>query len=150
MKNKLGIHIIIGRDRIFSPEELICMMRSSLEWQEHNGPMIAVVDEPFYDLLYRNQLEDLYQDIIPIPEEVETEEQVRSYVKGMFADDVFFIGIDEIAIAEEGGKTRSEKINQKQKDFVDLQLELLPEVYQKIWHNTRLQELFMQGQLQQT
>jgi hypothetical protein len=150
MKNKLGIHIIIGRDRIFSPEELICMMRSSLEWQEYNGPMIAVVDEPFYDLLYRNQLEDLYQDIIPIPEEAETEEQVRSYVKGMFADDVFFIGIDEIAIAEEEGKTRSEKINQKQKDFVDLQLELLPEVYQKIWHNTRLQELFMQGQLQQT
>ena len=117
-------------------EQLICMLRSSLLWQEYNGPMVIFVDEPFYEFLYENNLEELYQDIIAIDPLLTNYEEVVNRIKSNVPiEGVDIIGFYDIAIEGGKGKTFSIREEMEQKDFVDLQLELLPNEYKKLCLN---------------
>jgi hypothetical protein len=49
---------------------------------------------------------------------------------------LFFVGLYEVSVEGEPGKTFSLREEMEQKDFVDLQVELLPEEYKKfIWQH---------------
>jgi hypothetical protein len=114
--------------------QAISMLRSSLLWQEYNGPMVIFVDEPFYEFLYSNNLEELYQDIIAIDPSLTTYKQVSDRIKSNVPiEGVDIIGFYDIAIEGGEGKTFSIREEMEQKDFVDLQLELLPNEYKKLW-----------------
>ena len=115
-------------------KQTISMLRSSLLWQEYNGPMVIFVDEPFYEFLYSNNLEELYQDIIAIDPSLTTYKQVSDRIKSNVPiEGVDIIGFYDIAIEGGEGKTFSIREDMEQKDFVDLQLELLPNEYKKLW-----------------
>jgi hypothetical protein len=95
------------------------------------------VDEPFYEWVYENDLEHCYQDIIPIDGDMETEQDVINRIK-MNApyENIFIINLDDFSLPEGDGKVFSVRDNMEQKDFVDLQVELLPEEYKKsIWQH---------------
>jgi len=127
--------------------QAISMLRSSLLWQEYNGPMVIFVDEPFYEFLYSNNLEELYQDIIAIDPSLTTYKQVSDRIKSNVPiEGVDIIDFYDIAIEGGEGKTFSIRAEMEQKDFVDLQVELLPEEYKKlIWqqllHNPQTKSL---------
>jgi len=154
MNNKLGVHIgsFAGLNKRFlSEEELVSMIRSSIEWQEHNGPMVIIVDEPFYDMIFRMGLEELYQDLIPFLEVPQSQLEALVMAKSMMPPEVYFLELDQVVsehIPNEGtlqdGKVLSLKSQWGEENFVDLQLELLPEFYKQLWLTTVCQELFMQ------
>ena len=134
VKNRLGVHIGMEYMMPLTREQLICMLRSSLLWQEYNGPMVIFVDEPFYEFLYENNLEELYQDIIAIDPLLTNYEEVVNRIKSNVPiDGVDIISMYDIAIEGGQGKTFSIREEMEQKDFVDLQLELLPNEYKKLW-----------------
>ena len=134
VKNRLGIHIGMEYMMPLTKRQTISMLRSSLLWQEYNGPMVIFVDEPFYEFLYSNNLEELYQDIIAIDPSLTTYKQVSDRIKSNVPiEGVDIIGFYDIAIEGGEGKTFSIREDMEQKDFVDLQLELLPNEYKKLW-----------------
>lgn len=59
----IGFHVL--KNVVLSPENVLSIMASSLQWQQDMGPMVCVCDEDFYTFLFNNDLEDLYQDISP-------------------------------------------------------------------------------------
>ena len=145
VKNRLGVHIGMEYMMPLTREQLICMLRSSLLWQEYNGPMVIFVDEPFYEFLYENNLEELYQDIIAIDPLLTNYEEVVNRIKSNVPiDGVDIISMHDIAIEGGEGKTFSIREEMEQKDFVDLQLELLPNEYKKLCLNTQLPALYSQ------
>jgi hypothetical protein len=147
VKNRLGIHIGMEYMMPLTKRQAISMLRSSLLWQEYNGPMVIFVDEPFYEFLYSNNLEELYQDIIAIDPSLTTYKQVSDRIKSNVPiEGVDIIDFYDIAIEGGEGKTFSIRAEMEQKDFVDLQVELLPEEYKKlIWqqllHNPQTKSL---------
>jgi len=160
MNNKLGVHVgsFAGLSKRFlSEEELISMIRSSVEWQEHNGPMVIIVDEPFYDMIFRMGLEELYQDLIPFQEAPQSQLEALVMAKSMMPPEVYFLELDQIVSRHipnggtlQDGEVLSLKSQWGEKNFVDLQLELLPEFYKQLWLTTMFQELFMQKLLPPT
>jgi len=130
MNTRLGVHVAT-KDKIPQNDfEKRCLIASCLTWQEYNGPIVIVLDEAFYIWLHYSGLEVLYQDIIPIDIEYQTEEDVRAHFKEHIPYDLFFVGLNEVSDPNGGGKTYFIK---GKKDFVDLQVELLPEEYKKLW-----------------
>lgn len=120
--------------------QMVAMMRSSLLWQEYNGPIIIFVDEPFYNWMYENNMEYLYQDIIPIDSGMDKEAVVERIINNAAYDSIFVINLDDFSERSGNGEVFSVRDRIEQKDFVDLQVELLPEEYKKLtWHNTQLQ-----------
>jgi hypothetical protein len=135
MNTKLGIHVGI-KDKIpQTDEQKIAYLSSIYAWQEWNGPLIIACDEDFYMWLYNFGVEFFYQDIIPLTEEYRTEEDVKAHFKKHTPYELYFVGLDERAVMDGDGKVIDLKECYEQKDFVDLQVELLPEEYKKIWHN---------------
>jgi hypothetical protein len=134
MKTHLGIHIGM-KDKIpATDEQYIAMIRSSALWQEHNGPIVIFVDELFYEWMYEKDLEQCYQDIIPIDGDIETEEGVINRIKTNAPyESIFIINLDDFALPGGDGKVFSVRKEMEQKDFVDLQVELLPDEYKKLW-----------------
>lgn len=137
MNVRLGLHIGTQDKIPQTEEETLALLRSSLTWQEYNGPMIIAVDEAFYLWLNHNQLEFLYQDIIPLNIEYKGEKDVKEHFKAHVPYELYFVGLDEISVIDEPGKTYSLKESFEQKDFVDLHLELLPNEYKKLWQQVR-------------
>jgi hypothetical protein len=129
----LGIHVGTQEKIPQTEQEKIALIRSSLLWQEYNGPMIIALDEAFYIWLHHNGLEGLYQDIIPLSIEYEDEEDIRKHFEAHVPYELYFVGMDELSMPNEQGKTFSIREEMEQKDFVDLQLELLPNEYKKLW-----------------
>jgi len=132
----LGVHVGT-KDKVPQTDaELVAFVRSIITWQEYNGPMIIAVDEFFYLWLEQLQLELLYQDVIPLNMEYDGEEDVREHFVKHVPYELFFVGLDEVSVEGEPGKTFSLRGEMEQKDFVDLQVELLPEEYKKfIWQH---------------
>jgi hypothetical protein len=68
---KLGIHTYsfapFTRFELGEREKLV-MAASAIQWQKHNGPIALVCDEPFFDFVTREGLDELYVDIQPLPE----------------------------------------------------------------------------------
>jgi hypothetical protein len=140
MNTNLGIHIAMESDIPASIGQMVAMMRSSLLWQEYNGPIIIFVDEPFYNWMYENNMEYLYQDIIPIDSGMDKEAVVERIINNAAYDSIFVINLDDFSERSGNGEVFSVRDRIEQKDFVDLQVELLPEEYKKLtWHNTQLQ-----------
>jgi hypothetical protein len=92
-------------------------------------------------------LEELYQDIIAIDPLLTNYEEVVNRIKSNVPiDGVDIISMYDIAIEGGEGKTLYIREEMEQKDFVDLQVELLPEEYKKlIWqqllHNPQTKSL---------
>jgi len=133
MKTKLGIHIGMKENLPLSDGEWLAMMRSAILWQEYNGPIIIFVDEPFYNWMYENDMEQLYQDIIPIDDGMQRAEVAKRILENAAYDSIFIINLDDFATSEGNGETFSVRENINHKDFVDLQIELLPNEYKKLW-----------------
>jgi hypothetical protein len=130
----LGMHVGTEEKIPQTDAELAALLRSALTWQEYNGPMIIALDESFYLWLIDKGLELLYQDIIPLHIEYDKEDDIKEHFKKHVPYELYFVGMDEISRLNEPGKTYSLRESFEQKDFVDLQLELLPEEYKKlIW-----------------
>lgn len=146
----LGMHVGT-KDKVPQTDaELVAFVRSIITWQEYNGPMIIAVDEFFYLWLEQLQLELLYQDVIPLNMEYDNEEDVRKHFIKHVPYELFFVGLDEVSVEGEPGKTYSLKESFEQKDFVDLQLELLPDTVQTICLNTQLPASYSQKPPPQT
>jgi hypothetical protein len=146
----LGMHVGT-QDKIPKTDaETVAFARSLMTWQEYNGPMIIAVDEPFYLWLEQWELDLLYQDVIPLNMEYESEEDVREHFSKHVPYDLYFVGLDEISVMGEPGKTYSLKESFEQKDFVDLQLELLPDKVQTICLNIQPPASYSQEPPQQT
>lgn len=137
MKTKLGIHIGMQESIPMSDGQVLAMMRSSLLWQEYNGPIIIFVDEPFYTWMYENDMEQLYQDIVPVDEGMNTAEVVNRILSNAAYDSIFIINLDDFSLPEGSGEVFSVRKSLEQKDFVDLHLELLPNEYKKLWQQVR-------------
>jgi hypothetical protein len=73
-----------------------------------------------------------YVDIIPLNLEYKTEEDVLEHFKKHTPYELFFVGLHDRAIMDGEGKVIDLRECYEQKDFVDLQLHLLPDEYQKI------------------
>ena len=145
----LGMHVGT-KDKVPQTEaELVAFVRSIITWQEYNGPMIIAVDEFFYLWLEQLQLELLYQDVIPLNMEYDNEEDVRKHFIKHVPYELFFVGLDEVSVEGEPGKTYSLKESFEQKDFVDLQLELLPNEYKKLWQQPQAEAAQAQPQTRQ-
>lgn len=137
MNTRLGIHVGI-KDKIpKTDEEKIAYLSSIYAWQEWSGPLILACDEDFYIWMYNFGVEPLYQDIIPISEEYTAEEDVKAHFVKHTPYTLYFVGLDERAVMDGEGKVIDLKECYEQKDFVDLQVELLPEEYKKLWHSIR-------------
>lgn len=146
----LGMHVGT-KDKIpQTQEEFVSLLRSALTWQEHNGPMIIALDEDFYVWLFESGLELMYQDIIPLNIEYEDEKDIKAHFEKHIPYDLYFVGLDERSVEGEPGKTYSLKESFEQKDFVDLQLELLPEEYKKLWQQYQAVAERVQPQIRQT
>ena len=129
MNTRLGVHVGTKEKIPQNDFEKRCLIASSLTWQEYNGPIVIILDEAFYIWIHHNGLELLYQDIIPIDQEFQTEEDVREHFKQHIPYDLYFVGLNELSVKGGDGKTY---LLEGEKDFVDLQMEEFPEEYQKL------------------
>lgn len=56
-------------DRIeLTRDEKIKLFCSADQWQRHNGPMDLICDEHFFNYIHREGLDELYMNIVPLPE----------------------------------------------------------------------------------
>lgn len=56
-------------DRIeLSIEEKISLYCSATQWAKHNGPIDLICDEHFLNYILREGLDELYMNIVPLPE----------------------------------------------------------------------------------
>lgn len=62
---------------------ILNMIISAMWWEESYGPIVIFVDEPFYRFMVRTNMDVLYHDIIPLPEEIE-QDSIPDYANGMF------------------------------------------------------------------
>jgi hypothetical protein len=145
----LGMHVGTQEKIPQTEQEKIALVRSSLTWQEYNGPIIIALDEAFYIWLHHNGLEQLYQDIIPLNMEYSGEEDIRSHFTAHVPYELYFVGLDEISSPSERGKTFSIREEMEQKDFVDLQLELLPNEYKKLWQQQQAEAVQPQPRIRE-
>lgn len=144
MNTKLGIHVGI-KDKIPQTEqEVLAYLASIYSWQEWNGPLVLACDEDFYMWLHNFGAEFFYVDIIPLHIEYENEDDVKEHFKKHTPYDLYFVGLYERALMDGGGEVIDLKECYEQKDFVDLQLELLPDEYKKLWQQ------IPPGRIQQT
>lgn len=135
MKTKLGIHVGVKEKIPQTENEIVAYLASIYAWQEWNGPLVLACDEDFYMWLHDFGAEFFYVDIIPLQLEYSTEEDIREHFKKHTPYDLYFVGLQERAVMGGDGKVIDLRECYEQKDFVDLQVELLPEEYKKIlWH----------------
>ncbi len=88
VKEKIGYQIGLGRNLPLGEAGMIDLIISTLDWQEENGPCVIFVDEPFYRFLVRTKIEDIYQDIIPLPEDADVDVAMQ-YVRQFFPIEIF-------------------------------------------------------------
>jgi hypothetical protein len=133
MNTKLGIHVGIKEGIPQTEQEVLAYLASIYSWQEWNGPLVLACDEDFYMWLHEFGAEFFYVDIIPLHIEYESEDDVRKHFKKHTPYDLYFVGLSERAVMNGNGEVIDLKECYEQKDFVDLQLELLPDEYKKLW-----------------
>jgi hypothetical protein len=132
MNTKLGLHVGIKEKIPHTENDRLAYLASIYSWQEFNGPLILACDEDFYMWLHNFGAEMFYVDIIPLNLEYKTEEDVLEHFKKHTPYELFFVGLHDRAIMDGEGKVIDLRECYEQKDFVDLQLHLLPDEYQKI------------------
>jgi len=131
MKNKVGYQIGTKEYLPISECLMLCYAASSVSWQEGRGPCIIFVDEPFYMFLQRTGLEDLYQDIIPIPVDMETEEEIDEYAR------VMFDGMAE--------KVEAKNLYIEDRAIMNINKKFLPPDLAEKWEELVVQEQFILG-----
>lgn len=133
MNTKLGIHVGIKETIPHTENEIVAYLASIYSWQEWNGPLVLACDEDFYMWLHNFGAEFFYQDIIPLHIEYGSEQDIKEHFKKHTPYDLYFVGLDERAVMDGNGQTIRLSECYEQKDFVDLQIELLPNEYKKLW-----------------
>jgi hypothetical protein len=90
MKEKIGYQIGLQSQLPLGEGGMINLVVSSLNWQENYGPAIIFVDAGFYRFMMRTGIEDIYHDIIPLPENADME-MAMEIVKEFFPVEIFAI-----------------------------------------------------------
>lgn len=88
MKDRIGYQIGLASNLPLGEAGMIDLIISALDWQESSGPCVIFVDEAFYRFLVRTKIEDIYQDIIPLPEDADFDVAIQ-YVKHFFPSEIF-------------------------------------------------------------
>lgn len=132
MNTKLGLHVGIKEKIPHTENDRLAYLASIYSWQEFNGPLILACDEDFYMWLHDFGAEMFYVDIIPLHLEYKTEEDILDHFRKHTPYELFFVGLQDRAIMDGDGKVIDLRERYEQKDFVDLQLYLLPDEYQKL------------------
>ena len=108
--------------------KLLSLINECLDWQSFKGPCVIFVDEPFYRFLVRTGIDELYQDIIPLPDEVKTEEEAIEYALMLLPCDMYKI---------EAQTTTNDPL------VIAAQKEKLPENIQEKWHDILMNEMLI-------
>jgi len=87
VKDKIGYQIGLSSSLPLGQGGMIDLIISALDWQDAHGPCVIFVDEPFYRFLLRTNIEDIYQDIIPLPEGADVDVAME-YVKHFFPSEI--------------------------------------------------------------
>ena len=88
MKDKIGYQVGLASQLPVNEAGFVNLIASSINWQDNNGPCVIFVDEPFYRFLVRTNIEMIYHDIIPLPEDADIESAL-SYIQGVFPVEIF-------------------------------------------------------------
>jgi hypothetical protein len=125
VKDKIGYQIGLASSLPLGEVGMIELIVSALEWQETSGPCIIFVDEPFYRFLLRTKIEDIYQDVIPLPEGSDMDVAMQ-YVRQIFPI--------------EPTRVPSGYINASKRSEVDSHLNDIPEDIKERWQDMLLNE----------
>jgi hypothetical protein len=128
MEKKLGYQIGIESGLPMGESKLLSLINECLDWQSFKGPCVIFVDEPFYRFLVRTGIDELYQDIIPLPDEVKTEEEAIEYALMLLPCDMYKI---------EAQTTTNDPL------VIAAQKEKLPENIQEKWHDILMNEMLI-------
>lgn len=109
-----------------SQAKMLNLVLGSLDWQKTSGPAIIFVDEPFYSFLVRSGIEEIYQDVIPLPEEIETEYAACMFAATLFPIEIF--RVEEDVIADD-------------KEFIESHKTFLPPDIREKWDDLVLNEM---------
>jgi hypothetical protein len=128
MEKKLGYQLGLESRLPMGELETLSLVNECLDWQLFKGPCIIFVDEPFYRFLVRTGIDEIYQDIIPLPEDIKTEEEAIEYALMILPCDMYkiedkLIPNDPLVIADQKAK--------------------LPENIQKKWHDIIMNEMLI-------
>lgn len=129
MKDRIGFQIGLSQQLPMNESRMLSLIMGSLDWQEKNGPSIIFVDEPFYRFLYRTGIEEIYQDIIPIPIDVDSYDDAYQVALGLFPCKIYEIN-NEVYLAGD-------------KESVEAQREELPSPIKEKWHEMLMNEDFI-------
>jgi hypothetical protein len=80
---------------------------------------------------------------------MDREAVVNRILENAAYDSIFVINLDDFALPEGNGEVFSVRQSTEQKDFVDLQLELLPNEYKKLWQQPQAEAAQAQPQTRQ-
>jgi hypothetical protein len=123
MKNKVGFQVGMASDLPMHEAKMLAYATSSLDWQNLYGPCIIFVDEEFYAFLSRTELDMLYQDVIPLPVEIESHDEADAYAYKIFNNQVERINVEDLytkntAVLSIHRKSLPENIAEKWEDLV--------------------------------
>ena len=76
--------------------KMLSLVNECLDWQSLKGPCIIFVDEPFYRFLVRTGFDEIYQDIIPLPNDVKSEEEASEYALLILPCDMYKIEVQPV------------------------------------------------------
>ena len=125
MRHRVGYHIGLKDNLPLGEGGLINLIVGAMNWQQESGPAIIFADEPFYKMLVRTGAEEIYQDIIPLPEDADME-MAMEYVNNMFRTEIFPIpNIDNKKMTRED---------------IDAHMEYLPDAIRQRWPDLLLNE----------
>jgi hypothetical protein len=128
MEKKLGYQIGLESGLPMGESKMLSLINECLDWQSFKGPCIIFVDEPFYSFLFRTGIDELYQDIIPLPNEIKTEEAAIEYALGFLPCDMYKI---------------EEQIIPNDPLIIAAQKAILPENIQEKWHDILMNEMLI-------
>ena len=124
----LGYQIGLESELPLSEPKLLSLINECLSWQSLKGPCIIFVDEPFYRFLVRTGIDEIYQDILPLPQDVKTEEEAVAYALMALPCDMYKIEIESMP---------------NTLDSIAARKATLPENIQEKWHDILMNEMLI-------
>lgn len=125
MKDKVGYQIGLKSHLPLGEGGVLNLILSALNWQEDFGPAIIFVDAAFYRFMARTGIEDLYHDIIPLPEDANMDDAM-DVVKAFFPVEIFAIP-----------NLQAEKLTRNE---IDMYISQLPEDIKTKWPDLLMNE----------
>jgi len=128
MEKKLGYQIGLESSLPMGESKMLSLVNECLDWQSLKGPCIIFVDEPFYRFLVRTGFDEIYQDIIPLPNDVKTEEEAIEYALLILPCDMYKIEVQSVP---------------NDPLIIAAQKAILPQNIQKKWQDILMNEMLI-------